>query len=134
MEKNVIAWAIGITLLVSVVANLGSFTGNAAKNLEPFLSVANPAVAPGYNLQIVAGNSQTSQEYQIFDALTDRYTGSRFFSRASRCERQKNVGAYVCNLEYNIPGSMKAGNYYVQAKDKREVKLVGNKAYFTVTG
>ena len=133
MEKNMIAWAIGITLLVSVVANMGSFTGNAAKVIEPSLYVSNPVVSPGHNLQIVAANAQTSQEYQIFDSLTNRYTGSRFFSRASKCQRQ-SVGAYTCNLEYKIPSSMASGNYYVQARDKTEVKLVGNKAPFTVTG
>ena len=134
MEKNMIYWAIGITLLVSVIANIGGFTGNAAKNIEPSIYVVNPIVSPGYNLDVVAAHTQSlQQEFKIFEAVTNRYTGNRFFSRLSKCERQK-TGDYTCNLDYKIPSSMPAGNYYIQAISAREVKLVGNKAPFTITG
>jgi hypothetical protein len=130
MEKNIIYWVMGIVILAAVFFNLGDFTGNVAKDVEPTLIVTNTNVRAGYDLQITAKNIATSQELKVFQE-SGKYTGKRFFTRASRCDRMGS-GIYTCSLEYTTPTSMAPGRYYVQAKDKRTGEMEGNQALFNI--
>ena len=139
MENKVLIWAIVLILAVSVIFNLGDPTGYATKTLEPSLRVLNSIVKAGSNLNIDARNVQTTQEFYILNE-NGHYTGQRFFSRASKCEkkcqtinREYQCG-YECSLSYRISTSLLPdGKYYVQTKDKRTGTLIGNKAHFTIT-
>ena len=132
MEKNLIFWIVGIVVLAAVLFNLGGFTGNVTKEVEqPLLTIKNPGVRQGYNLEVNIRNIGTTQEMKIFTEAGD-YTGKRFFTRATRCERQSN-GMNECNAQFRIPPSLTPGRYYVQAKYMRTGELIGNKALFTVS-
>lgn len=132
MEKNIVFWIIGIVLLVAVLSGLGGFTGNVAKNIEqqPLLSLKNPNVKQGHLLEVSIRNIGTTQELKIFKE-SGVYTGNRFFTRATRCVKQKE-GMNECSAQFRIPPSMSMGRYYIQAKNMRNGELMGNKVLFTV--
>ena len=132
MEKNIIFWIVGIVVLVAVLSNLGGFTGNATNNVEQqaLLTIKNPNVGTGSTLEVNIRNTRTTQEIKIFKE-SGVYTGKRFFTRASRCVKQKDE-MNECDAQFRIPSSMSAGRYYVQAKNMRTGELMGNKALFTV--
>tara|TARA_Y100000034_G_C6635989_1_gene277851 strand:- start:62 stop:454 length:393 start_codon:yes stop_codon:yes gene_type:complete len=129
MEKNVIFWAIGIILVASVIFSTNDLTGNVTITKDPLITISNPLIKGGSLLNIEARNIETSQELKIY-TKDGKYTSKRFYTRASRCERMGKD--YLCNLQYRIPPSMTKGDYYVQAKNKRDGIMVGNKAQFTV--
>ena len=132
MENKIIIWAIALILMVSVIFNIGNPTGNVVSSPQPIISIPNNQVMAGSVVDINIRNMQsTTQEFYILDADKD-YTGERFFSRSSRCDK---VGkTYECNLQYRIPiSALSDGKYYVQAKDRKGI-LVGNTEPFIVSG
>mgnify|MGYP001571334305 CR=1 FL=1 len=131
MEKNIVLGIIGIVVVAAVLFNLNSFTGNVAKSVGTLLlTIKNPNVMQGYNLEINAKNVGTTQEFKIFKESGGVYTGKRFFVRATRCKQQNN-GMYECDASFRIPPTLNLGRYYVQAKDMRTGGLIGNKALFS---
>jgi len=132
MEKNVLFWAIGIIVVAAFLFNVGEFTGSVAKaKIDPVVTITNSPVMQGFSVLVsVRDGETTSQEFKIYES-SGKYTGKRFFARASKCSSRKAAGTYDCDLEYKIPAAMNAGSYYVQAKNRRG-EMVGNKALFTV--
>jgi|TARA_B100001971_G_C17932609_1_gene403510 hypothetical protein len=133
MENKVFVWAIVMVFAVSILFNTGDLTGQATKDLGPIITVQNSLVNVGSNLNVNARNLEsTSNEFYILNE-NGRYTGQRFFSRTSRCERVSTKN-YECESQYKVPISLLPdGDYYIQVKD-RKGSLVGNKAFFTIKG
>lgn len=133
MEKKVLFWAIGLVLALSLLFSLGGFTGYVTKTLTPVVTISNPIVKAGETLNVEVTNAQTSQEYRIYKE-DGTYTGQRFFTQTSRCQRIKS-SYYTCQLQYTTsPSLLPDGEYYIQAKNKRTGEPLGNKDYFTITG
>ncbi|MAG45648.1 MAG: hypothetical protein CMH63_02660 [Nanoarchaeota archaeon] len=133
MENKILMWAIVMIFAISILFNTGDLTGEATKDLGPILTISNTLVSAGSTLNVNVRNLQsTSNEFYILNE-NGRYTGQRFFSRTSRCEKVSGKN-YECNPQYRVPMSLLPyGDYYIQVKD-RKGRLVGNKAYFTIMG
>ena len=132
-QRNILIWAIGIVLFISVMSNTGSFTGNVVNKKEVSISVLTPVVDKGSLLHVSASYADGDQEFYILNS-NGEYIGHRFFSRSSKCER-RSFNNLVCSMQYGIPVSgIDDGKYYVQAKDRRTGILTGNKAPFIITG
>ena len=132
-QRNILIWAIGIVLFISIISNTGDLTGNVINEREVSVSVLTPVVEKGSVLHISVNYADAGQEFYILNS-NGEYIGHRFFSRSSKCER-RSFNNLVCSMQYGIPVSgIDDGKYYVQAKDRRTGVLTGNKAPFIITG
>jgi len=130
--KHMLWGAVLIAVLVSLLFSVGDFTGNVVGEKEPVLKVLTSVVNAGSSLKLDVKDVKGNQEFLVFDALSDRYAGFRFFTRPSQCKRTA-PGLYNCDVSAQVPFStMPNGRYYVQAKDARSGELYGNKASFTL--
>lgn len=140
MEKSMIFWMIGIIVVAAVVFNLGDFTANVAKSgtsivKEPVVRVLNPNVIAGTNLMIKVNNmkSLTSSRLNIFES-NEGYSGVSFPIGKGDC-KFASAGYYDCETTFNVPHSiLPNGRYYVQVKSDSAGDVIGNKAFFTISG
>lgn len=133
INKNALIWVIALVVLVSLLFKFSDLTGSAVKDQVPMVAILNPVVQAGNMLAVNARNVQTTQEFSILKE-TGEYSGFRFYARATKCKKVA-VSSYECNLEYSIPAASSRfpeGNYFVQTKDRRTGRLIGNKAAFRV--
>lgn len=133
-------WMIGIVLVTAVLFNVENLTANVAKSgtlvaKEPVLRILNPNVAAGTNLMIKVSNikSLTSSRLNLFNEV-GRYSGISFPIGRGDCEFA-SAGYYNCETNYNVPHSiLPNGRYYTQVKTDSSGNVVGNKAYFIISG
>ena len=134
-----IFWMIGIVLVAAVLFNVENLTANVAKSgtpvaKEPTLRILNPDASAGANIIVKVNNikSLTSSRIQIFDP-DGEYSGVSFPVGRGDCTFA-SAGYYDCDATFNIPHSiLPNGRYYLQVKSDSSAKLVGNKAFFTIS-
>ena len=133
-------WMIGIVLVTAVLFNVENLTANVTKSgtlvaKEPVLRILNSNVVAGTNLMIKVSNikSLTSSRLNIFDE-GGRYSGISFPIGRGDCQFA-SAGYYNCETTYNVPHSiLPNGRYYTQVKSDSFGNVVGNKAYFIISG
>lgn len=140
MEKNVVFWIIGIVVATAVLFNVENLTANAAKSgtpilKDPIVRVLNQNVVAGTNVVVKVNNmkSLTSSRLNIF-GQNGRYSGVSFPIGRGDC-KFASAGYYDCETTYNIPHSiLPNGRYYLQVKSDSAGEVVGNKAFFIISG